>query len=49
MNINIMTPMGQAYSDSVPMLVISSCLDRADLGRVLQRFLEVETAVPEPV
>ncbi len=23
---NIMTPMGQAYSDSVPMLVISSCL-----------------------
>jgi 5-guanidino-2-oxopentanoate decarboxylase len=25
---NIMTPMGQAYSDSVPMLVISSCLER---------------------
>lgn len=24
---NIMTPMGQAYSDSVPMLVLSSCLD----------------------
>lgn len=24
---NIMTPMGQAYSDSVPMLVVSSCLD----------------------
>ncbi|MGB5214341.1 MAG: thiamine pyrophosphate-binding protein, partial [Anderseniella sp.] len=24
---NIMTPMGQAYSDSVPMLVISSTLD----------------------
>ena len=24
---NIMTPMGQAFSDSVPMLVISSCLD----------------------
>ncbi|MDD9977790.1 MAG: 5-guanidino-2-oxopentanoate decarboxylase [Boseongicola sp.] len=24
---NIMTPMGQAYSDSVPMIVISSCLD----------------------
>jgi acetolactate synthase-1/2/3 large subunit/5-guanidino-2-oxopentanoate decarboxylase len=24
---NIMTPMGQAYSDSVPMLVIASCLD----------------------
>ncbi|MFY0692003.1 MAG: 5-guanidino-2-oxopentanoate decarboxylase [Paracoccaceae bacterium] len=29
---NIMTPMGQAYSDSVPMLVISSCLSRSDLG-----------------
>ncbi len=26
---NIMTPMGQAYSDSVPMLVISSCLDES--------------------
>ena len=24
---NIMTPVGQAYSDSVPLLVISSCLD----------------------
>ena len=24
---NIMTPMGQAFSDSVPLLVISSCLD----------------------
>jgi len=24
---NIMTPMGQAYSDSVPLLVVSSCLD----------------------
>lgn len=24
---NIMTPMGQAYSDTVPMLVLSSCLD----------------------
>lgn len=24
---NVMTPMGQAYSDSVPVLVISSCLD----------------------
>ena len=26
---NIMTPMGQAWSDSVPLLVISSCLDEA--------------------
>ena len=25
---NIMTPIGQAYSDSVPMLVIASCLER---------------------
>lgn len=29
---NIMTPMGQAYSDSVPLLVISSCLNPSDLG-----------------
>jgi acetolactate synthase-1/2/3 large subunit/5-guanidino-2-oxopentanoate decarboxylase len=26
---NVMTPMGQAYSDSVPVLVISSCLDES--------------------
>ncbi len=30
---NILTPLGQAYSDSVPLLVISACLDRADLNR----------------
>ncbi|KUJ85657.1 acetolactate synthase isozyme1 large subunit [Ruegeria marisrubri] len=30
---NIMTPMGQAYSDSVPMLVISSCLDETEARR----------------
>lgn len=30
---NIMTPMGQAYSDSVPMLVISSCLDETSAKR----------------
>ncbi|MEO0568871.1 MAG: 5-guanidino-2-oxopentanoate decarboxylase [Pseudomonadota bacterium] len=30
---NIMTPMGQAYSDSVPMLVISSCLDETAARR----------------
>ena len=29
---NIMTPLGQAYSDSVPLLVIASCLDPAALG-----------------
>ncbi|SMY08668.1 thiamine pyrophosphate-binding protein [Flavimaricola marinus] len=30
---NIMTPMGQAYSDSVSMLVISSCLDETSATR----------------
>lgn len=30
---NIMTPMGQGYSDSVPMLVISSCLDETAARR----------------
>jgi acetolactate synthase-1/2/3 large subunit/5-guanidino-2-oxopentanoate decarboxylase len=30
---NIMTPMGQAYSDSVPVLVISSCLDETSAQR----------------
>lgn len=30
---NIMTPMGQAFSDSVPVLVISSCLDEVAATR----------------
>ncbi|MGJ8625589.1 MAG: thiamine pyrophosphate-binding protein [Sulfitobacter sp.] len=30
---NIMTPMGQAYSDSVPVMVISSCLDETAARR----------------
>ncbi|NDW47348.1 5-guanidino-2-oxopentanoate decarboxylase [Ruegeria sp. PrR005] len=30
---NILTPMGQAWSDSVPMLVISSCLDETAARR----------------
>jgi len=30
---NIMTPMGQAYADSVPMLVIASCLDEVAATR----------------
>ena len=32
---NILTPLGQAYSDSVPVLAISSCLERRDraMGR----------------
>jgi len=35
---NIMTPMGQGYSDSVSMLVISSCLDEtaAQTGQLHQ-------------
>lgn len=30
---NVMTPLGQAYSDSVPVLVISSCLDETAARR----------------
>ena len=44
---NIMTPMGQAYSDSVSMLVISSCLNAADngIGRTrLHEMLDQEGA-----
>ncbi len=37
---NIATPMGQAYSDSVPMLVVSSANARADLGRGRGRLHE---------
>ena len=42
---NIMTPMGQAYSDSVPVLVISSCLDEtaATKGQ-LHQMLDQEAA-----
>jgi 5-guanidino-2-oxopentanoate decarboxylase len=38
---NIMTPMGQAYSDSVPMLVVSSCLNPADLTTERGRLHEM--------
>ena len=38
---NIMTPMGQAYSDSVPLLVISSCLERAHRGMGRGRLHEM--------
>ncbi len=44
---NVMTAMGQAYSDSVPMLVLSSCLPRADrhMGRGrLHEMRDQETA-----
>jgi 5-guanidino-2-oxopentanoate decarboxylase len=42
---NIMTPMGQAYSDSVPLLVMSSCLDNTT-GKTgqLHQMLDQETA-----
>lgn len=39
---NIMNPMGQAYSDSVPLLVISSCLNRADLAMGRGRLHEMK-------
>ena len=39
---NIMTPMGQAYSDSVPLLVIASCLNPADMGRGRGRLHEMK-------
>lgn len=38
---NIMTPMGQAYSDSVPMLVVSSCLETKDTGMGRGRLHEM--------
>ncbi|QGY00304.1 acetolactate synthase isozyme1 large subunit [Roseovarius faecimaris] len=42
---NIMTPMGQAYSDSVPVLVISSCLDETAARRgQLHQMLDQEGA-----
>ena len=42
---NIMTAMGQAYSDSVPMLVISSCLDETAHRRgQLHQMLDQEGA-----
>lgn len=42
---NIMTPMGQAYSDSVPVLVVSSCLDETAGRRgQLHQMLDQEGA-----
>ncbi len=40
---NIMTPMGQAYSDSVPMLVISSTLDLKNWGQGRGRLHEMRS------
>jgi 5-guanidino-2-oxopentanoate decarboxylase len=38
---NVMTPMGQAYSDSVPVLVVSSCLEREHRGMARGRLHEM--------
>ena len=39
---NILTPLGQAYSDSVSVLAISSCLDPGDLGIGRARLHEMK-------
>ncbi|MDW4499868.1 5-guanidino-2-oxopentanoate decarboxylase [Sulfitobacter sp. D35] len=46
---NIMTPMGQAYSDSVPMLVISSCLDETSARRGQLHQMKDQRAAAETV
>lgn len=46
---NIMTPMGQAYSDSVPMLVISSCLDETAAQRGQLHQMRDQRAAAETV
>jgi thiamine pyrophosphate-dependent acetolactate synthase large subunit-like protein len=40
---NILTPMGQAFSDSIPMLVISSCLDLSDNAQGRGRLHEMRS------
>ncbi|MEP1201096.1 MAG: thiamine pyrophosphate-binding protein [Tateyamaria sp.] len=46
---NIMTPMGQAYSDSVPVLVISSCLDETVATRGQLHQMKDQRAAAETV
>ncbi len=46
---NIMTPMGQAYSDSVPLLVISSCLDETAATRGQLHQMKDQRAAAETV
>ncbi len=46
---NIMTPMGQAYSDSVPMLVLSSCLDETAARRGQLHQMKDQRAAAETV
>jgi acetolactate synthase-1/2/3 large subunit/5-guanidino-2-oxopentanoate decarboxylase len=46
---NIMTPMGQAYSDSVPVLVLSSCLDETAARRGQLHQMKDQRAAAETV
>ena len=46
---NIMTPMGQAYSDSVSMLVISSCLDEVSVRKGQLHQMKDQRAAAETV
>ncbi|WP_282091186.1 thiamine pyrophosphate-binding protein [Epibacterium ulvae] len=46
---NIMTAMGQAYSDSVSMLVLSSCLDEVDAQRGQLHQMKDQRAAAETV
>lgn len=46
---NTMTPMGQAYSDSVPLLVISSCLDETAARRGQLHQMKDQRAAAETV
>ncbi|GGA23171.1 5-guanidino-2-oxopentanoate decarboxylase [Neptunicoccus cionae] len=46
---NIMTPMGQAYSDSVPMLVMSSCLDEVAAKKGQLHQMKDQRAAAETV
>ena len=46
---NIMTPMGQAYSDSAPMLVISSCLDETAANKGQLHQMKDQRAAAETV
>jgi len=46
---NAMTPMGQAYSDSVPLLVISSCLDETAATRGQLHQMKDQRAAAETV
>lgn len=46
---NVMTPLGQAFSDSVPLLVISSCLDEVAAERGQLHQMKDQRAAAETV